>query len=220
MLSAIDPKYLDSIADIIRDESSVTKYTDAKTQLLALLKESEGKQLKTLLHGMELGQQKPSFLLQKMQSLAGGNVSEKLIRQLWLEKLPESVRNVVVVSDEKLSKLAEMADKIVDLSPIVEVYSAASAASKQPALEILLPQLIHKMDQMEKQISALTLENRSRHRSPSYDNRNRNRSRSRKRFNPDGKLCYYHFTFGSKANKCTAPCGWETKDNQENCKRQ
>lgn len=131
LLSAIEPKYLDSIADIIRDGNSTTKYTDAKAKLLTLLKESEGRQLKTLLHGMELGQQKPSFLLQKMQSLAGENVGEKLIRQLWLEKLPESVRNVIVVSDEKLFKLAEMADKIVDLSPVVEVYSASTGNNNQ-----------------------------------------------------------------------------------------
>ncbi|GFQ89514.1 hypothetical protein TNCT_103301 [Trichonephila clavata] len=59
----------------------------------------------------------PSQLLRKMCSLGHSDSSEKVLRTLWLEKMPESVRNIVIVSDDGLEKLATTADKIVEMSP-------------------------------------------------------------------------------------------------------
>ncbi|GFV58404.1 transposon Ty3-G Gag-Pol polyprotein [Trichonephila clavipes] len=60
---------------------------------------------------------KPSQLLQKLKTVATSNISENLIKTLWLEKLPEPIKNILVVSDENLGKLAVMADKISDMTP-------------------------------------------------------------------------------------------------------
>ncbi|GFU72007.1 hypothetical protein TNCV_2999901 [Trichonephila clavipes] len=49
---------------------------------------------------------KPSQLLQKLKTVATSDISDNLIKTLWLEKLPESIKNILVVSDENLSKLA------------------------------------------------------------------------------------------------------------------
>ncbi|GFV86249.1 hypothetical protein TNCV_2092901 [Trichonephila clavipes] len=59
----------------------------------------------------------PNQLLLKMCSLGHPDISEKVLRTLWLKKMPISVKNIVIVSDESLDKLATITDKIVEMSP-------------------------------------------------------------------------------------------------------
>ncbi|GFW27555.1 transposon Tf2-6 polyprotein [Trichonephila clavipes] len=105
LVSQLQPKYVENIWDIVNSKSD-TKYTDSKNRLLSLFKESENLRIKRLLTGIELGDMKPSQLLQKLKTVATSDISENLIKTLWLEKLPESIKNILVVSDENLSKLA------------------------------------------------------------------------------------------------------------------
>ncbi|GFW42863.1 hypothetical protein TNCV_1212701 [Trichonephila clavipes] len=106
LVSQLEPKYVENIWDIGNSKSD-TKYTDSKNRLLSLFKESENLRIKRLLTGIELGDMKPSQLLQKLKTVATSDISDNLIKTLWLEKLPESIKNILVVSDENLSKLAE-----------------------------------------------------------------------------------------------------------------
>ncbi|GFX94864.1 peptidase A2 domain-containing protein [Trichonephila clavipes] len=105
LVSQLEPKYVENIWDIVNSKSD-TKYTDSKNRLLSLFKESENLRIKRLLTGIELGDMKPSQLLQKVKTVATSDISDNLIKTLWLEKLPESIKNILVVSDENLSKLA------------------------------------------------------------------------------------------------------------------
>ncbi|GFW02740.1 transposon Ty3-I Gag-Pol polyprotein [Trichonephila clavipes] len=120
LVSQLEPKYVENIWDIVNSKSD-TKYTDSKNRLLSLFKESENLRIKRLLTGIELGDMKPSQLLQKLKTVATSDISDNLIKTLWLEKLPESIKNILVVSDENLSKLAVMADKISDMTPRTEI---------------------------------------------------------------------------------------------------
>ncbi|UYV80837.1 hypothetical protein LAZ67_19001932 [Cordylochernes scorpioides] len=49
------------------------------------------------------------------------DISEKLIRTLWLDKLPDSFKVILLVSDEDVNKLAAMADKISDMTTKSEI---------------------------------------------------------------------------------------------------
>ncbi|GFQ74254.1 uncharacterized protein TNCT_345271 [Trichonephila clavata] len=69
---------------------------------------------------------KPSQLLRKMKSLAGDNITEKALRTLWLDKLPDSIKNILVVSSENLENLSVMADKIFEINSSPEIYSATA----------------------------------------------------------------------------------------------
>ncbi|GFQ93751.1 retrovirus-related Pol polyprotein from transposon 17.6 [Trichonephila clavata] len=66
---------------------------------------------------------KPSQLLRKIKSLAGENITEKVLRTLWLDKLPDSIKNILVVSSENFENLSVMADKIFELNSSPEIYS-------------------------------------------------------------------------------------------------
>ncbi|XP_047004790.1 uncharacterized protein LOC124623041 [Schistocerca americana] len=104
LVSQLEPKYIENIWDIICG-TDANKYSLAKECLLNIFKESEDKRIKRLVTGIDLGDQKPSQLLRKMQALAGVDVSEKVLKTLWLEKLPDSIRNILIVSDEGLEKV-------------------------------------------------------------------------------------------------------------------
>ncbi|GFU86976.1 uncharacterized protein TNCV_485871 [Trichonephila clavipes] len=142
---------------------------------------------------------KPSQLLRKMKSLAGVNISKKVLRTLWLDKLPDSIKNILVISSENLENLSVMADKIFEINSSPEIYSA-------------MKNILDKVSLLEQRISELSI-NRRNSRSEFKNcnhTRNKSRSRSRKHFNPNRKCCYFHFVFGNKCypDKCKSPCSW------------
>ncbi|GFV65512.1 uncharacterized protein TNCV_1737491 [Trichonephila clavipes] len=156
---------------------------------------------------------KPSQLLRKMNSLAGVNIFEKVLRALWLDKLPDSTKNILVISLENFENLSVMADKIFEINSSPEIYydTADNSAMKN---------ILDKVSLLEKQISELSI-NRRKARSEfknSNQTRNKSRSRSRKRFNPNGKYYFFHFMFGNKCypDKYESPCFWNKAS--ENCK--
>ncbi|UYV63344.1 hypothetical protein LAZ67_2003797 [Cordylochernes scorpioides] len=98
---------------------------EAKERLLRIFKDGESKRIRKLLSGIELGDLKPSQLVQKLTSLATEDLSVKFIKTLWLEKLPQAIRQILIISEEELEKLAVIADRIAELNPKAEIYEAA-----------------------------------------------------------------------------------------------
>ncbi|UYV65782.1 hypothetical protein LAZ67_3005445 [Cordylochernes scorpioides] len=171
LIAQLEPKYIENIWDIITLDSKF-KYTESKTRLLNIFKDSESVRIKKLISGIELGNMKPSQLLQKLRSLATGDISSNLIKTLWLEKLPDSMRNILLVSDEDVTKLASMADKIMDMTFSPDVCEASSSQTSHNVMENLL----EKISSLEKQVAEINL-SRSR---PSFrTQRQRSRSSSR-----------------------------------------
>ncbi|GFR16746.1 uncharacterized protein TNCT_460731 [Trichonephila clavata] len=112
----LEPRVLNDIWDIVTDPTP-NKYSAAKKRMLKIFVESENKEIKRLLTGIKLGDMMPSQLLRKMRTLAGTDVSEKALRTLWLDKMSDSVKCIVIVSEEHLDKIAAMTDKIMEMAP-------------------------------------------------------------------------------------------------------
>lgn len=214
LVAQLEPKYVENIWDLVSDKTITDKYTAAKGRLLSLFKESENKRIKRFVTGIELGDRKPSQLLQKMRSLATDDISDKVLKTLWLDKLQDNIKNILLVSDENLEKLALMADRITEMN------TGTASRNSSPWEEVL-----QRMSVMEQRIAKLSIDRQSRSPSRTFGrNRNssksryesRSKSRNRRNFNPKGKYCYYHFNFGDKCipEKCTLPCAW-TQNNQE-----
>ncbi|GFS55036.1 uncharacterized protein TNCV_2441241 [Trichonephila clavipes] len=208
LVSQLEPKYVENIWDIVNSKSD-TKYTDSKNRLLSLFKESENLRIKRLLIGIELGDMKPSQLLQKLKTVATSDISDNLIKTLWLEKLPESIKNILVVSDENLSKLAVMTDKISDMTPRTEIFATGKSLDCGEATSSRDQLLLNRIQSLEEQICQLSILHKSRTKERNSFHP-KSRSRSRKRFDPKGKYCYFHFRFGArcKPEKCSPPCTW------------
>ncbi|UYV80583.1 K02A2.6-like, partial [Cordylochernes scorpioides] len=119
---------------------------------------------------------KPSQLLQKLRSLATKDISDILIKTLWLEKLPDSMKNILLVSDENVTKLASMADKIMDMTFSPDICSASSSHTSHTNMENLL----EKISSLERQVSEIN-SSRSRPTSKNQGHRfSRSRSQSRR----------------------------------------
>jgi len=75
------------VSDILENPFESDKYDktydELKEALIARFTDSQEKQMRTLLMGIELGNKKPSQLLPEMQALAGQDTTEGLLRTLW-----------------------------------------------------------------------------------------------------------------------------------------
>lgn len=133
LIAQLDPELMENIWDIIQNNTP-NKYATAKDRLLSTFKKNKNLRIKRLLTHTELRDLKCSQLLRKMQALGDTkDVSDKVLRTLWLEKLPDSVKNIIV-SDEDLEKLDKWLIKITELNPNMELAKVDKEAPSYAAL--------------------------------------------------------------------------------------
>ncbi|GFS98765.1 retrovirus-related Pol polyprotein from transposon opus [Trichonephila clavipes] len=59
-------------------------------------------------------------------------------------------------------------------------------------------ELLSKLVSLEEQLASLNLQRKFQSSRPHHHQRSRSRSKSRRRYNPQGRYCFYHFRFGKK----------------------
>lgn len=205
LLSHLDPTVLFAVKDIIMNPPSENKYSTIKSRIIQHFAESGEGQLKKLLSGLELGDQKPSHLLQRMKCLAGSRVSNDMLKTLFMERLPEKMKCILAVSESTdLDKIAGLADKICEQYSTHSVQISEISPKKEKQQENT--DLSEKLDTIISRIESL--ENRSR----SY-NRNKSSERSSSRGRKQTGMCWYHWKFAENATKCIKPCNFTNSKN-------
>lgn len=185
------------------------KYEALKTRLLQIYEESESRQVQKLIGEMELGEQKPSQLLRRMRELARGKIPDETLRILWQGHLPQSARAVLAVTETlDLDNLSVIADKIVETTRPVQV-AETQVYSGQTSTSGTHEQILAEIAKL-----SVRLNNMERGRSAQRGNRDRGRQRSCSR-NPKSPdwLCFYHYRFKTRAQKCVQPCAWKVPGN-------
>lgn len=219
VVSKLGKEVIQQVTDVLVNPPEKGKYDTLRTRLLNIYEESENWQLQKLIGEMELGEQKPSQLLRQMRELARGKVPDETLRILWQGHLPQAARAVLSVTEIKeLESLAKIADKILETtrptsSTVAEVTQASSSNSKILAEISKINVRLNNIDRA-----------RSRQRG-NNGNGYRNRSwsapasRSASRTPKPNRLCFYHFRFRERAQKCSQPCAWvdrqEKKEKRE-----
>lgn len=113
----LDPSVLPLVADIVTSPPDGDRYAAIKGRLTTVLGETSASRLRRLLASHELGDDKPSVLLQRLRNLAEGQVSDGVLRTIFMDQLPENVRTILAISEvNDLSKLAIQADKILEMT--------------------------------------------------------------------------------------------------------
>lgn len=206
VVAAIESDILNTVSDLVMNPPSSDQYDTLKNRLIAAHTESEASKIKTLLQGLELGDQRPSQLLTRMRSLAGNSVGEPLLKSLWLAQLPTTTQSVLAALNEDLSKLATVADKIHDLAS--HSHNGINAASSTPPNP--LEQQLAQLTQQVNELSLLVHRRPFQHSPNNQTGRPRSRSRGRERNykEPTNNLCFYHINFGAHARKCKPPCSF------------
>lgn len=134
---------------------------------------------------------------------------------MFLQHLPSNVRLILAVSQDQLSKIAEMADRILEISPPAPpgTYVAATSSVSGNQNEELL-EAVRKL-----QLQVATLSEQANRQSHRISSRGRGRSRSHSRTRPaaavDQHYCWYHNNFGQRAKKCLPPCTFQADENQQ-----
>ncbi|XP_049865513.1 uncharacterized protein LOC126366449 [Pectinophora gossypiella] len=208
VISKLGKDAVKQVTDIIVSPPATHKYNAIKERLLAVYEESAERQFQRLVSEVELGDQKPSQLLRRMRDLArNSHVTEKALHNLWISRLPDHVRAVLMVSqDQKLDNLAAIADKIME-GRSAEVSEIAAG---QPQI---MTELLNQISKLTMEVAALKSNMHRREQHRDYG-RNRSRSRprsiSRPRITPDNPkwLCKYHLRYRHRARNCESPCNW------------
>lgn len=211
VLSQIDYKIAGEIEDIVTNPPSEGKYQKLKDTLINRFSASKEQRVRQLLSDEELGDKKPSQILRHLRSLAGNTFSnDNILRQLWLRRLPQHVQGILAVqADLTLDKIADIADRIVEVQPgPANVYSASASP---------LTAMTEQIEELNKKVAALSSASTSatsgsRHHS-TFTSNQPSRSSSSDR---SDKRCWYHRRYGNKALKCIPPCNWSSENSDRN----
>lgn len=150
-----------------------------------------------------------------MKSQLGRNtMSEKILRRLWLDKLPPSATQILapMIDTTPIDMLANSADRILESNSSPQTVNALATPSSQ---NNELQQLKAEMGELKAMIKALQTQSREpRGRSQSLGRQRRSRSRERSPYSqPQGGICWYHYKFGNNARKCNSPCNYKPQGN-------
>ncbi|CAE1308992.1 unnamed protein product [Acanthosepion pharaonis] len=106
---------MDEISDVLSDLREHEPYDHLKEAILKRTGRSEEDMIQEILRNVTRGDKTPSQLLRYMRNQLGKhNVSEKVLRGLWLEHLPKSVAQIIapMTRATPLDDLAESADLV------------------------------------------------------------------------------------------------------------
>lgn len=207
VVAQLDTRVIGEVEDIILQPPPQDKYGRLKSELIHRLSTSEEQRVRQLVSDEELGDRRPSQFLRHLRSLAGNALTdENLLRQLWMRRLPQHLQAILAAQSElSLSKIAELADKILEVSPgmaaprSLAVFSASTSAVAPSPLD----NITRRLDELTRQIASLTAERgRSQSRGRNANQRERSQTPGK------AKMCFYHRKYGTLAAKCVQPCTW------------
>ena len=214
VVSSLSPEFAAEVRDLLIKPPVDNPYSVLKEQLTKRTALSEQRKLQQLFTGEELGDRKPTQLLRRMQQLVGDRpgFDSSFLRELFLQRLPQNVRMVLASTPEgtTLDKLAEMADKIMEVTiPSVAAVSAPSSVGTAPSNSFAaeMEHMRSEIQRLEKLVNKLS-RNRSSSRSAPRSSRRSLTPPSTE--DSTNTLCWYHHKFGDQAQKCKAPCSWSS----------
>lgn len=226
----LDGDLLGIVGDIIDSPPISGKYEALKRRIIDSLSESQEAKIRRLLRGQAIGNDKPTVFLQRLRNLAGGQISNQVLRSLFVEQMPENIRGILAISQlDDLNILATQADRIFDVTrPQISSLSHPTSDASVVQSDSLVPiatsatpinSEINEINELRRSIDVLTKRFERAFRSRSRNRfRNNERSRSATPRRNEGVYCYYHQTFGAEARNCREPCSWNKSKNsfQEN----
>ena len=139
VFASLSPEIAFEIRDLLIRPPTDNPYNTLKAELVKRTAASKQKKLQQLISGEELGDRKPTQLLRRMQQLLGDHLgataeNNAFLKELFLQRLPANVRIVLASADDAtdLKKLADMADKIVEVAtPTVAAVTDTSTEVQQ-----------------------------------------------------------------------------------------
>lgn len=193
IIGVIDSEILSTVSDIVLNPPAANIYETLKQRLIKQFTDSDSKKLKTLLNDIQIGDMKPSDLLRKMRELSCNKVGDDLLKELWIQRLPSSIKTVVSSNDGDLDILVPIADRIFETAQINVIHTLPNPNDE----------LLEIVQNLTQEINSLKINFRNRSRS-----KERFSQKPKSRHDSSSKICWYHKVYKDKATKCTQPCSF------------
>ncbi|CAE1270085.1 unnamed protein product [Acanthosepion pharaonis] len=197
---------MDEISDVLSDLREHVPYDHLKEAILKCTGHSEEDMIQEILRNVTRSDKTPTQLLRYMRNQLGKhNVSEKVIRGLWLERLPKSVAQIIaqMTKATPLDDLAESADLVfAQFDHSVNVVHPPDTAKHERHERNETEQALA---DLQRQIREIQISLRQRTKKPTPSRQQRSRTPSRERRSDQG-MCWFHRTFGDRARNCRTPC--------------
>lgn len=222
VVAAIESTVLHQVSDLVLNPPVSGLYVALKKRLLDVFADSEQSKIKKLLGEIELGDQKPSFLLREMKNLAGNSIPADLLRTLWLQRLPSNMQAILSVSSEDVDRLVVMADKIHETSMGSEIHKVSIHKANDHSPQLSLENQVAELSRQISELKSAFSRNSTKYDSNSRRSNDRSKSRSRSQtpgkrhansnthYSSEPKLCWYHQKWGNKANTCVGQCDFKS----------
>ena len=205
VIAILDVGVINCVRDLLTAaERHDNIYTQIKERVINNFSVSAEARLRQLLKGQVSSSGKPSLILARLRAL-DSNCGEDILRTVFMDQLPPGMRSILAVfAVTDLKSFAELADKIAETSQF------AVSPGNSNTLEA-------KIDLLTARLAALeTIPERNSQKHGHSRPRNRSQSRNSRagfRFNSASGRCWYHQKNNNKVPKCTKPCSWFTKPN-------
>ena len=215
LLVSLEGDALRAVGDLVNNPPGVNKFLALKERLVNHFAPTPESQLRRMLRGEDMSGKKPSAILAHMRHLSDGRCDSSIMRTLFYDRLPENMCTVLLATgQEDLDKLAEVGDRIFDMSNAhlctVSNSTPLPARLQEETVQAIsrkdttLDEIRASIEALRKEVQDLKMKNQPHSRSTS-----RSRSQSRQRTtesNKGTKLCYFHQKFGDEARRCKTGC--------------
>lgn len=112
----LEPDVLLSLEDFFDLPTEQITYANLKARLIEEFTQSEVRRMQVLLQDLALDDKKPSILYREMASLAGKNVSEEFLKNMWTQRLPRQMQSILSVFQGKTDEMLKLADRIAEVN--------------------------------------------------------------------------------------------------------
>jgi hypothetical protein len=194
------------VASLGDPATSATPYDDLKNTVLGRESLSSMQRIDSVLKDVIMGDRRPSEYYGHLKDLAKGNFSDEVIYNIWLMRIPISIKStLIVLQNEPLKRRLQVADELGEMQAMCgpAMGTQISAVDNKDRFAEFKLEIMKEMRSMMENMLSRTSRSSSRDREVSRvrnNSRQRNRNSGRREFD----FCWHHYKFGDKASKCSA----------------
>ena len=206
---------INKLTDLITYPPEHEPYAKLRSEIIKIVSLTDRERYQALMQQLEIGDSKPSELYQRMkQLLSNENIDAFFFRQMFLQKLPPIIRQMIAFScppDTPLDQLVDKADKAYEINYNTSAINSFASPQSLPTSNSPLPNyewMANQILDLKKELAKIRLEHkRSRSRDKSRSRSRRHSTSTHNRYKKATEdTCFYHINFGTAARNCRPPC--------------
>ncbi|XP_049308594.1 uncharacterized protein LOC125777534 [Bactrocera dorsalis] len=193
VLASVPPEKLLEMRTLIDDTPATDKFSYIRRRIIENFAESQQRRLQRVLKELPLGYRRPSDLYNEMRRTAGTTLSESLLHDLWVSRVPPYAQAAIIgTSVHHITECLSLKDG----GQIFEVRSESQPQGELSDIRYEIAALSKTVGQLMRNVKS------------TGQQRSRSTSRGRPVIQHTSNFCWYHAKFGANSTKCRQPCSF------------